>query len=192
VLVKKLLAKFVRLETLVVYSCDLRMHEHKLSAANPAINIIRIDEPRHEDFIRLCHKHPERGFPARLQLEGQQCIVAMHNNHIAGYAWVAGKDLYVDEIACTYTVAKDEVFIYDCFVEPEHRGAGIYPAMLAFILDDSRHRAHLKTASIAAVAVNRASIRGILKAGFTEQRRIRYVEYRRKQLWWGIDPLGQA
>jgi GNAT superfamily N-acetyltransferase len=192
VVVKKLFARVLKVETLVVYSRDLQSSPRESRVQSSVLDVIRVGDPQQEAFMRLCLKYPEKNFRARLRQEGQHCVIALRNNSIAGYAWIADKDLYIDEIAHTYTVARGEIFIYDCFVDEEHRGAGIYPAMLTFILDDASRSGNSKTACIAAAAVNQASIRGIIKAGFIEQKRIRFVEYRQKQKWWGLDPVGQA
>jgi GNAT superfamily N-acetyltransferase len=185
-LFRKLLGKFVRVETLVVY----RYYLYQLPtvcAPDSRAQFTRLDDS--DTFRRLCRKYPDKKFNERLRAN-QQCYVALRGNNIAGYAWATRAGLYVDEIACMYPVSEDEIFIYDCFVDPDYRGAGIYPAMLEFIIRDNRQRYDKLThASIAASALNRASIRGILKAGFVEQRRIRYIECLQKQKWWGFGPV---
>ncbi len=184
-LCKKLLGKFVRVETLVVYRLDLQ-ELPPARAHDSAAQFTRADDSGSDTFRRLCLKYPDKKFHERLRAT-QQCYVALRANSIAGYAWTTRSGLYVDEIASMYPVSADEIFIYDCFVEPDCRGAGIYPSMLEFIIRDNRRRNEkLKHAGIAASALNRASIKGILKAGFVEQKRIRYVECLQKQKWWGF------
>lgn len=185
VLLKKLLGKFVRVETLVVYHNDLlsppRLHLH-----HTLVQSIRADSAVPEMFHSLCRKYPHKKFHERLNRAGQQCYIATRADEIAGYAWVTHADIYVEEIACIYPVAPEEIFIYDCFVDPMFRGSGIYPAMLGFIIEESKQKsAELKNVGIAASVLNQASIRGILKAGFIEQKRIRYVECLQRQWWWG-------
>lgn len=185
-MLRKLFGKLVRMETLVVYRHDLL--KLPLSHAHGStVQFVRIDDAVSDVFQSLCRKHLDKKFHERLRRPGQLCCVALSANQIAGYAWVTRADLYVEEIACMYPVAPDEIFIYDCFVDPAYRGAGIYPAMLGFIIHDSlQQNPKLKNASIAASVLNQASIRGIVKSGFIEQKRIRYVECLQKQRWWGL------
>jgi len=189
VLLRRLLGRFVRIETLVVYRHELRDFPASPSANDSVTHVMRIDDVSSEAFRRLCRKYPDKRFYERLRRKAQHCFVALRDNTIAGYAWATTDDLYIDEIACMYPVAPDEIFIYDCFVDAASRGLGVYPSMLEFIIRESHQRdGNLKSAGIAASALNRASIRGVLKAGFVEQKRIRYVECLQKQKWWGFNP----
>lgn len=192
VVVKRLLGSFLKVETLVVFERALTSCPPHFVPADPALRIVRVDSPEQAAFVRLSSMYPGKHFPARLQRPGQQCFIALHDDKVAGYAWVAATDLYLEEIACTYRVASGEIFIYDCFVEPEYRGCGIYPAMLAYVLAHAARNEQLTCATIAAAAENFASIRGIVKAGFAVRKRIRYVACCQKQKWWGLDALGQA
>jgi GNAT superfamily N-acetyltransferase len=188
VMLKKLLGKLVRVETLVVYRHEL-MSLPLLHADRSTVQFVRLDDVASEAFHNLCRQYPHKKFHERLRRPGQLCYIALRANQIAGYAWVTRTDIYVEEISCMYPVAPGEIFIYDCFVDPLFRGAGIYPAMLGFIIEDGQQQnTKLKNVGIAASALNQASIRGILKAGFIEQKRIRYVECLQKQRWWGLHP----
>ena len=192
VLLRKLLARVIKMETLVVFGQKLRGAKQTPVPRDPAVHILRVKEPDADVFLRLSLKYPYKNFPERLRA-GQQCFVAMRHDNIAGYAWATSADIYLEEVARVYRVAPDEIFIYDCFVEAEYRGAGIYPAMLHAALAENRGRdGEISSACIAASAVNRASIRGILKAGFVERKKIRYIEFLRKRKWWGLDSLEQV
>ena len=191
VLFKKSFAKIARVETLVFFAYPLRTSTPQCDLnKDSALRIIPVDDLRHDFFVRLCQKYPGRKFSERLQSVGQQCFIAVRNEAIAGFAWTTRTDIYLDEIARVHFVAHDEAFIYDCFVEPEHRGTGIYPAMLQYILKQQCKAPQLNTVTIAAASDNRASMRGIVKAGFTEQHRIHYVRFRQSQRWWGVPHLG--
>jgi RimJ/RimL family protein N-acetyltransferase len=191
VVLRKLFAKFVRTETLIVFSRDVRGNISPLISRDPSVLITCVAAPSAEIFQRLCARYPQKKFAERLRRGGQQCFIATRDGVIAGYSWVSTTELYVAEIERIYPVATDEVFIYDCFVEAAFRGAGIYPAMLQAAVNESRKRNdNLERAVIAASVLNHASIRGILKAGFAEEKRIRYVECLQKQKWWGFSPAG--
>lgn len=187
---RKLFGKLVRVETLVVYQRDIPSSSPLQRTLDPSTQVIRLGDAGSEIFRRLCRQYPEKKFHERFRFAGQQCFVAMRDNRIAAYAWASACEIYVDEIACLYPVAPGEIFIYDCYVEAVCRGNGIYPAMLeAIVRDFAQREPNVKRAVIAASVLNHASIRGILKAGFTERRRIRYVECLHKQKWWGFDPM---
>jgi GNAT superfamily N-acetyltransferase len=187
-LLRKLFGKFVRVETLVVYRRDLRQLPLPHANTSPA-QFVCLNDSTSETLQSLCRKYPEKKCHERLRRPGQQCYVALRAGQGAGYAWLTRADIYVDEIACMYPISGDEIFIYDCFVDPACRGAGIYPELLRFMMRDSRiQNANLQEAAIAASVLNRASIRGISKAGFIEHKRIHYVECLQKQRWWGLHP----
>jgi GNAT superfamily N-acetyltransferase len=188
-LLRKLLARFVRTETLILYHLRLKQASPAPAALAPDFPVIRIERPDSETFRNLCAQYPQGNFHRRLHDEGRQCFVTLHEGRIAGYAWVADSRIYIDEIACSYPIAADEIFIYDCFVDNEFRGKGIYPRMLAAVLQDHSYgNSKPEKALIAASSVNQASIRGILKTGFVELKRIRYAECCGKQRWWGLTP----
>jgi len=188
-LIKKFIASVVRIETLVLFRRALDDVSHHTA---PGLDIVPANDAASQLFRRLCAKYPEKNFQERLGLRGRNCYVALRNGDIAGYGWLSTDSLYVDEIACTYPLAPGEVFIYDCFVDDAYRGQGIYPAILEATLSDCSKRSDIHTAVIGAISVNQASIRGIRKAGFKEWKRIHYVEWGRRQHWWGLDACGNA
>ncbi|MEY4640384.1 MAG: hypothetical protein RLZZ227_378 [Pseudomonadota bacterium] len=189
-LLRKALAKVIRTETLVVYRHSLNDSSLLSLPPNPSVQFVKIDKPGSALFERLCSLYPRSNFFERMERGGRQCFVAMRQDMIVGYAWVASSTLYIDEIACMYPVAQSEIFIYDCFIDEHCRGQGIYPALLGAVLQDHCRRYNgLERACIAAVSDNRASIRGILKAGFVELTRVRYLEWgQHYRKWWGLTP----
>ena len=106
--------------------------------------------------------------PARKADSRKECYVAMSAGAIVGYSWTTIDECFVEEIDHVYFMEPDEFFIFDCLVREDCRGRGIYPAMLAAVMNDQRQRhPGLKTALIGVSSVNRSSTRGIVKAGFT-------------------------
>ncbi len=69
-------------------------------------------------------------------------------------------------------LAAGEAYIHYCETAPEARGQNVYPAVLAHI---TRELGATHRVLIATVLQNAASVRGILKAGFVEQERIRLL-----------------
>ncbi|MDY6983616.1 MAG: GNAT family N-acetyltransferase [Pseudomonadota bacterium] len=188
-LLKKGMSGVVTIETLVVFDVELETwtrHEHRES---PGLMLCRITDSESPVFAQLCTKYPNKDFRERYVMRQRECYVALRNGEIAGYAWVSADSLHVDEIACTFPLAADEVFIYDCFVDEAFRGGGIYPAMLRAALDDCAAQKGIRRAVIGAVSVNHASLRGIRKAGFRERKRIHYLQCGPLQRWWGLDPV---
>lgn len=188
VLVQKLLARYFKTATVIIYRRGLRDSVPLVSRPVPTVRVARIDDAGSPLFRSLCDHFPHCDFESRMQREGRQCYVALRDNRIAGYAWVASTSLYIDEIACQYPVDSREIFIFDCHVYSEYRGAGIYPFMLDTMLLDCRERIKsAERACIASTSVNRASIRGIRKAGFVETNRVRYLEWGGRRHWWGVN-----
>lgn len=187
-LLKKLLGGVITIETLVLFVCELEAWRPEVRDRR-GLELCRIDDVESPVFAQLCAKYPDKDFRARRAIPRRQCYVALRNGEIAGYAWVSADGLHVDEIACAFPLAADEVFIYDCFVDEAFRGEGIYPAMLRAALDGCAAQKGIRRAVIGAVSVNHASLRGIRKAGFREWKRIYYLQCGSLQRWWGLDPV---
>jgi hypothetical protein len=60
-----------------------------------------------------------------------------------------------------------------CFTAPPHRGKGIYPFVLNYILNDLRSRNISSNAYILVSSANKTSIMGIEKAGFRRLARLK-------------------
>lgn len=187
-LLKKCVSGVVTIETLVVFDVQLDAWKRQEHRNLPGLTLSRIDDSESPVFAQLCAKYPDKDFRERYVLPRRDCYVALRTGEIAGYAWVSADSLHVDEIACAFPLAADEVFIYDCFVDEAFRGEGIYPAMLRAALEGCAAQKGVRRAVIGAVSVNHASLRGIRKAGFREWKRIHYLQCGNLQKWWGLDP----
>lgn len=195
ILLKKLLAPLLTTEKILLYSRDVHSFitcglQQSVVPGQLPLTIHRLDSADSVLFRALCQRFPEKDFAPRWREFGTQSFVAVAGGAIAGFAWVGRYRLRIAEINYQYPLASDELFIYDCFVAPAFRGQGIYPAMIGAILEESRG-AGLKRALIAVTSVNRASIRGILKAGFTEFNRIVYLNWHGREQWWGFNSKGR-
>ena len=80
------------------------------------------------------------------------------------FGWAMTSDkFYVAEIGGMVRLTRNALWIWNCFTPPEYRGAGYYPGLLVGV----RHA--LATLSVIyCVRENRASRRGIIKAGFED------------------------
>lgn len=69
-----------------------------------------------------------------------------------------------------WTIPAGDAYLHYCETAPAARGRGIYPTVLALAAARARS-AGARDAWIATIAENPASVRGIVKAGFREERR---------------------
>lgn len=103
---------------------------------------------------------------------GWRLWLATTGGSVAAGAWTV--DRKSGHAAKAIPLLDQDVAILDCFTLPEFRGRGIYPQLLSWVCGRLRE-AGTRRAWIAANERNRASIRGIEKAGFVEV--IRYETY---------------
>ena len=65
-----------------------------------------------------------------------------------------------------FLLKRDEMYVHYCYTASNHRGKGIYPAMLHHIITYSSERANPCAVFIACRRENASSVRGIQRAGF--------------------------
>lgn len=95
---------------------------------------------------------------------GDKCYLVIAGDAVAGFGWVATRpEFTVTEVALPLPFGPSELVLYDFVVFPQWRGRGLYPALLRGI----RALNPDKTLWIFAEHRNRASVKGILSAGFT-------------------------
>jgi RimJ/RimL family protein N-acetyltransferase len=182
IVLKKTLAPLVTAENMILFCRDLHQAGQAESDCLPHVAIRRVGSSADETFQALCRMYPHKHFPERIR--ESVCFIAVSGAGIAGFAWVGRCRLRIDEINYNYPLSADEIFIFDCFVCPQFRGQGIYPQMIRSVLACYRQQlTGIRVAYIAVSSVNRASIRGIRKAGFREFSRIRYWNWRGRESW---------
>jgi len=106
---------------------------------------------------------------------GDNVCVAYKNSDILSYCWIAFDRISVDEIQMTLNVKNNEVYLYDAYTKPEHRGKGLYPAVLTELLNYSKEK-NFSRALIFVQKGNRASHNGVIKAGFTLFQEIIFIK----------------
>lgn len=100
--------------------------------------------------------------------EGHECILLYaDSDEPRGYGWIAHRSLHEDGIDMTIPLQSQEIFLYDFRIAPARRGLGLYPRMLRGMVALAGASRGRVTAYIATHAENRASRRGIEKAGFS-------------------------
>jgi GNAT superfamily N-acetyltransferase len=108
--------------------------------------------------------------------EGHTAVIGERGAAVAFIAWLAAGRLRIDELALTWRIPPKHAVVYDVYTTPEHRGQGVYTDALAWI------RAKLAEENIVrcwiyAEQSNRASIRGISKAGFAYAGSVRSLRF---------------
>src|SRR5690606_8499998 len=131
--------------------------------------VVRIDD-QDDPLLTTLQAEFDCPAPARNADSRKECYVVLSAGAIVGYAWTTIEEFLVEEIGCVFTIPPDEFIIFDCLVREDHRGRGIYPAMLSAVMRDQRLRhPWLQTALIGVSSVNLSSRRGIVKAGFSQR-----------------------
>lgn len=95
---------------------------------------------------------------------GHRAYVAYWDGRPAAWGWVATRSATIGELGSTFTIPRDERYLWNFVTLPTHRGLGIYPRLLDAIV-----RAESTDADrfwIIYAPENHASGSGIRKAGF--------------------------
>jgi ribosomal protein S18 acetylase RimI-like enzyme len=159
-------------KTLCLFAVDLKSAVLPPCHARCAVEYRLLDAAAWSVQPHISHISDRHLFHTRLA-HGEQFWTAQQNAKIVSYCWVTHAPVEIGEIYCTMHPRADEVYIYDAFTFAEYRGQNLYPALLHRILVHS-HEQGLRRALIFVMSDNIASIRGVLKAGFTEFQRVIY------------------
>jgi hypothetical protein len=104
----------------------------------------------------------------RRLLRGDRCYTVRVDGRLAHYSWVQASGWHpITEAGISVPVESGELWIYHCMTAAWARGKGIYPATLTRIAGDY-FEAGCHTAWIYTTRENRASQKGILRAGFCQ------------------------
>jgi CelD/BcsL family acetyltransferase involved in cellulose biosynthesis/GNAT superfamily N-acetyltransferase len=153
---------------------DGRLYRCALPVAAPETPAgVSIERLRPAQFEELAeggrYDHAE---VVRRHYAGQRCWTARVAGMLASYAWeVSGRAVAVPELGETLELAKDEIYLADCYTLAPHRGKGLYPLLLRAAMADASRRG-MRSARIVVEEGNAASQRGIERAGFTLERRV--------------------
>lgn len=95
---------------------------------------------------------------------GHKAYVAYLDNQPAAFGWVATAHARIGELNHAFPLPADHRYLWNFRTLPAFRGLGIYPHLLQYILSSEPSRAACWW--IMHAPENKASQRGILKAGF--------------------------
>jgi RimJ/RimL family protein N-acetyltransferase len=104
---------------------------------------------------------------ARRQHLGDRCYMALEGQFCIHYSWLTQRVRDISEIGYTVEVKDKDVWIYNCYTAPSHRGRSIYPRVLRQIAQQLQSNGG-QMMWIDVVAENTPSLHGIKKAGFKE------------------------
>lgn len=183
-MLNRLFHRFFRYQTIIFYDIDLEdKATHYPKAGELSFRKIRGAGDKY--FTKLLRAFPGNDFDERIREPAKEGYIAFYGEQVAGYGWITREEFYIDELNYAYPLMEDEFFIYDCFISPQFRGRGIYPAMLQAILRDYYLYKACRRACIGVASANRGSRRGVSKAGFREFNRITYCRWLGRERWWG-------
>ncbi|MBI5647977.1 MAG: GNAT family N-acetyltransferase [Ignavibacteriae bacterium] len=155
--------RFMRLETLLFFSTRPDANPvHEDQASGQQFHMLDSENvfpwsSLSDDRLAACYRSRFR--------DGHAAIAQSDRGERVFTAWLASGGLHVDELGFEWRIPDAERVVYDCNTAPTHRGRGLYPAALRWIV---RHiqRDDVSRVWIYADARNHASLRGIEKAGF--------------------------
>ena len=96
---------------------------------------------------------------------GRRCYVARVEGVLVAYGWVSFKEEEIGELRLRVHLAEGEAYIWDCATLPAYRGLRLYPALLAYMVNELRTEGFSRI-WIGADSDNVASQTGIILAGF--------------------------
>lgn len=120
--------------------------------------------------------------------EGRHGIFAMIDGAPVGHAWITAPADQSRVVNSYARLAAGDCLIHYCFVDPDHRGNGVYAQMLhaltAWALGSGARRVLVDTGED-----NIASQRGIVRAGFIEDQATMDVVVARRLVWSRHRPI---
>lgn len=114
--------------------------------------------------------------------EDRHGVFAMIDGVPAGHAWITAPVAYSRVVNSYARLATRECLIHYCFVDPSHRGKGVYAAML-HELTSWALRSRASRVLVDTDVQNTASQRGILRAGFAKDQETLDIVIARRLLW---------
>jgi len=162
-LLRAILAKIVTLETYIAYRTDLVDDPPAISAAAP----LEIRRSTKEDFVKFrAMPHPFRRHAQFYDRFGiDECYLAFCRGKIAHIAWIYFPEQAKRHPTPFRILSSDEVAIANCVTLPEFRGQGIYPVVVANLLQKLQKQSY-RRCYMYIEKDNIASQRGVSKIGF--------------------------
>jgi len=140
------------------------LHRDELPSAPAPLAELTMGRETDAGTMAALQKREVAEMELRLLL-GHRPYVARWHGEAAAWGWVATHRADIGELGTSFEIPRGERYLWNFVTLPGHRGRGIYPRLLRFILESER--AEAERFWIAWAPENRASASGIAKAGFT-------------------------
>lgn len=195
-IIRKLSPRGASFESIVFFKLDLATRTHSTLTGEQFLPVeYHVINSTDDKWLHiLCDSYPDKEFRARLFPHCHECLIVTLHGNLVAYAWITTSFCHLSEIEFDLPVAPGQLFIYDCFVHPGNRGRGIYSALLLAILAKYTLRGgdeSCRVACIGAARDNKASIKGIKRAGFAEYGSITFLRLWRLSRWFGVEKVLQ-
>ena len=126
------------------------------------------------DVKKMMHAKNKNLLSKRLS-DGHLCFIAERKGDIAGYCWVAFRELYISEIGRKVRFDDLEACVYDSFVYRGYRRKRIFQKMLVQIFRFLKEKGHRKT-FINVLSTNTPSQRGVENVGFKSRKKVAFFK----------------
>lgn len=138
-------------------------HRDESAPSMPALRGFAVHRERNTAVMAGLQQRSESEIQARFEA-GHRAYIATMNGAPAAWGWVATSAATIGELKASFSVSDKERYLWNFVTLPAFRGQGIYPRLLASIID--AEAADGERFWIAYAPENRASGAGIRKAGF--------------------------
>ncbi|HET9064972.1 MAG TPA: GNAT family N-acetyltransferase [Gemmatimonadales bacterium] len=140
-------------------------YRHREDPVHPLTLLPGLVVHRETDVARMAALQGRTEAEIRMRLDaGHRAYVAEIDGIAAAWGWVATGAATIGELEARFTVAPHERYLWNFLTLPAYRGKGIYPRLIASIVDAEAREA--EGFWIAFAPENHASGAGIRKAGF--------------------------
>lgn len=130
----------------------------------PGIRFIYLDAARQRALAAAMHV-ADAEVSARLDEGGKAALALTEQGEIAGYGWIRYDAIQIDDLRFRLPLPPNHAYIWDCLTVPEHRGRGIFPGLLRFMLEQLR-REGITEVWAGVEPGNEPSLRAFARAGF--------------------------
>jgi GNAT superfamily N-acetyltransferase len=96
---------------------------------------------------------------------GDTCFVVWHEGRIIAACWTSGRRAWSEFLGCEISLAPGDVYLYDAFTLPAHRGLGVAPVLCGHQLRDL-HGQGYRRALRGTTPENQPALRAHGKTGF--------------------------
>jgi predicted GNAT family acetyltransferase len=137
-----------------------------------AVNIKKVNSQNVGQAIQFDPAHKVKAYEKWLKSPENQGYYAYFGSKCVHRSWVKKGPVRANIENCQkISLKSNEILIHSCETAPGFRGKGIYPRVLKKIIADFKDKEIL----IAVNALNKASIKGVIKAGFRGHRIYRVI-----------------